>query len=194
MPFISLIFARSMHQSGRFVALFLLAFSLFACNKTADSIDPALQSPPPAGVGGNWLYGRFSPSSFWGTDGSYQGAANEQALAFSFGPNGTYDMYVMNVTTSYGCRTGSYTYMKGKVKFNESDHSITMTPAQGTYRGEYGCTPSSNFKRDATASEVEGMKRTFYYATETDAKGKPVLRIFFGTNDDTGAEFSQGDW
>ncbi len=194
MTFFSLTSARSLYPSGIFVALCLLALTLFSCAKPADAIDPALQSPPPAGIAGNWLYGRFSPTSFWGTDGSYQGAANEQAMAFSFGSNGTYEMYVMNVVTSYSCRTGAYTYMKGKVKFNESDHSITMTPVQGNYRGEYGCTPNSNFKRDATASEVDGMKRTFYYATETDAKGKPALRIYFGADDDKGAQFSQGDW
>ncbi len=46
-------------------------------------------SSPPTG---KWSYGRFSPTSFWGTDGSYKGAANEQAMALHLQANGTFEI------------------------------------------------------------------------------------------------------
>jgi hypothetical protein len=167
---------------------------LMACSKSSESIDPEASSPPPAGVGGKWSYGTFSPSSFWGTDGSYNGSAYEQAMAFNFSSNGTYEMYVMNITTYYGCRTGAYTYWKGQVKFDETNHTITLTPSQGTQRGEYSCATGKNFKRDATASEKENAHKTYYYATETDSKGQPALRIYFSETDNQGAQLSKGNW
>lgn len=181
------------HRRLVFGILFLSQF-VVACGKSSDVIDPATQSPPPADVSGKWTYGTFSPSSFWGTNGSYNGAASEQAMAFNFGPNGTYELYVMNITTYYSCRTGAYTYYKGKAKFNEADGSITLTPTQGTQRGEYSCASGKDFKRDASANEMAKAHQTIYYTTETDAKGKPALRLYFGPTDKQGIQFKTGNW
>jgi hypothetical protein len=177
-----------------FILTLFLSATLLACSNSSDEINADASSAPPAGVGGKWSYGTFSPSSFWGTDGSYNGAAYEQAMAFNFASNGTYEMYVMNVATYYGCRTGAYTYWKGQVKFDEANQSITLTPLQGTQRGEYSCASGKNFKRNATASEIENAHQIFYYKKETDSKGKPALRLYSSENDSQGAQLTKGNW
>ncbi|WP_460996420.1 hypothetical protein [Spirosoma harenae] len=174
--------------------LLLLTQLVSACGKPVDVIDSATQSPPPAGVGGKWLYGTFSLGSFWGTNGSYQGAGYEQSKAIEFGANGTYDMYVVNVTTYYSCRTGAYTHVKGKAKFNEADRSVTFTPTEATYRGEYSCYPGKNFQRPATSTELTQFQQTYYYQPETDTKGGQALRIYFGSTDNQGTQFERGNW
>jgi len=175
------------------LALFL-SVTLLSCSNSNEDVNADASSPPPAGVGGKWSYGTFSPSSFWGTDGGYNGSAYEQAMAFDFASNGTYEMYVMNIATYYNCRTGAYTYFKGQVKFDEANQSITLTPLQGTQRGEYSCASGKNFKRDATAEEIQKAHQTFYYSTETDSKGQPALRLYSDKNDTQGAQLTKGNW
>ncbi|GAB3794839.1 hypothetical protein GCM10028819_09770 [Spirosoma humi] len=177
--------------------LFLLGITSsisLACTKSAETVDPDKQSPPPSGVGGKWNYGTFSPSSFWGTNGTYNGSAYEQAMAFNFGANGTYEMYVLNSTTYYSCRTTSYTYFKGKAKFNEADQSITLTTNEGSQRGEYSCTPGKDFKRAANDEELQRATRTLHYEKTTDSKGKPALRLYFGNDDQKGVVLEAGNW
>ena len=173
----------------------LLGMLSMACTKPTDveAVD-GTPSSPPAGVAGKWTYGTFSPSSFWGTDGSYQGAASEQAMAFQFRNDGTYEMYVINATTYYGCRTAAYTYWKGKATFNQADRSITLVPVQGTQRGEFGCASGKNFKRDASAEEMANAHRTYSYGIETDVKGQPALRLYLSDTDKQGAQLTKGNW
>ncbi|MBO0932519.1 hypothetical protein [Fibrella aquatilis] len=179
----------------RYVLLLGLVTTVsLACTKSADSIDPDKQSPPPSGVGGKWSYGTFSPSSFWGTGGTYNGSAYEQSIAFNFGPNGAYEMYVMNFTTYYSCRTGAYSYFKGKAKFNEADQSISLTPTEGTQRGEYSCTPDKDFKRAAKESELQRSTFSVRYEKTTNSKGKPALRVYFGNDDQQGVIMEAGNW
>ncbi len=42
-----------------------------------------------------------------------------------------------NAVGSYGCRTESFTYFKGKVKFNEDEESFTLASTGGNHRGFY---------------------------------------------------------
>lgn len=165
-----------------------------ACSKSTDTLDPDKQSPPPSGVGGKWNYGTFSPSSFWDTNGAYNGSAYEQSIAFNFGANGAYEMYVMNNTTYYSCRTGSYTYIKGKAKFNEADQTIVLTPSEGTQRGEYSCTPNKDFKRAANDGELQRVSFSLRYEKTTDSQGKPALRLYFGNDDQQGVMMESGNW
>lgn len=146
-------------------------------------------SLPPTG---KWSYGRFSPSSFWGTDGSYKGAANEQAMALHLQANGTFEMYVLNSATYYNCRTSSYTYWKGKMQLG--DQTFTLTPQQGTYRGEYSCYAGKNFKRPANATEIAAARKQYRYVREKDLEGRTALRIFFGLEDHRGVVFTQANW
>ncbi|WP_146011011.1 hypothetical protein [Siphonobacter sp. BAB-5405] len=141
---------------------------------------------------GKWSYGRFSPTSFWSTDGSYKGAANEQAMALHVQANGTFEMYVLNSATYYNCRTSSYTYWKGTMQ--PGNQTFTLTPQQGTYRGEYSCYPGKNFKRPANNQEIAAAQKQYRYAWEKDREGRTALRIFFGADDQQGALFTPGHW
>jgi hypothetical protein len=190
-----LLFSSRQFTALRIMLLLALMASIsLACTKSADRIDPDHQSPPPSGVGGKWSYGTFSPSSFWDANGTYNGSAYEQSIAFNFGANGTYEMYVMNSTTYYSCRTSSYSYFKGKAKFNEADQSIALTPTEGTQRGEYSCTPNKNFKRAANEGELQRVSFPLRYEKTADSKGKPALRIYFGNDDQQGVLLEAGNW
>lgn len=163
----------------------LLAFAS-ACTEK-ESIDPAVQGKVPGKAVGRWMYGNFSINNFWTYDGKYAGKPYEQAMLFDFKPNGEYEQYVINALGSYGCRTKAFTYYKGKVKVDEDHGSFTLTPTGGNYRGFYSCTPSSNFKLDAKASELKPA--TYYYEIEKGKGGKPQMHIRFDEDDEQGAYF-----
>ena len=141
-----------------------------SCTKT-EQIDPAVQSKTPSEVAGKWMWGTFSMSNFWSYDGQYAGKPYEQSLVFDFKANGEYEEYVINSVSSYSCKTEAFSYFKGKVKFDEAEKSLTITPTEGNYRGFYSCTPGQNFKRAAKPSELKVQK--FYYEV---SGGKLFLR------------------
>jgi len=159
-------------KSNSFTLLLLFVLSV-ACTTPSDKIDPAIQSKVPAEVSGRWMWGSFSLSNFWGYDGSYQGKPYEQAFVLDFKSNGEVEQYIINSVSSYSCRTESFTYFKGKVKFNEAEQSFTITQTSGNYRGFYSCYPSKNFKRDAKSTELKSQ--TFYYNLVTNQGQKQLV-------------------
>ncbi|GAA4453349.1 hypothetical protein GCM10023189_18240 [Nibrella saemangeumensis] len=154
------------------LSLLTLSFLATACTNPDNQIEPAIQSKVPGDVSGKWMWGTFSMSNFW-KEGQYAGNPYEQSVVFDFKPNGEYEQYVINATTSYNCRTEAYTYIKGKVKFDEDEQTFTLTPKSGNYRGNYSCAPSKNFKRDAKQSELKGG--TFYYEVVVQNGQKKLL-------------------
>ncbi|MGA0557471.1 hypothetical protein ACO2Q8_12515 [Larkinella sp. VNQ87] len=167
----------------RFLALLALVLFSVACKKgSSDVIDPSSDGdssgPNPSGgkipaeLVGKWSYGTFSPTTFWDYNGKYGGNAYQQALVFVFHANGTYEEYVVNSVMSYNCRTEVYTYFKGTVKVNETNHSFVITPTSGNYRGFYSCAPGSNINRDARKDELK--QETMNYEVES---GKTALKL-----------------
>lgn len=162
----------------RFLALLALVVLSVACKKSGSEIDPETGEPSggagkiPSELVGKWSYGIFSPTNFWDYTGKYSGNAYEQALVFEFHANGTYEEYVINSTTSYNCRTEAYTFFKGVVKVNEANHSFTITPTSGNYRGFYSCAPRSNINRDARKEELK--QETMNYQVEA---GKTAIKL-----------------
>lgn len=148
-----------------FITLLSLGMLSAACKlEGANGIDPTNNSstdtPPstakiPAELVGKWSYGTFSPTNFWNYNGTYAGNAYEQALVFDFHADGTYEEYVINSTTSYNCRTEAYTYFKGVITVDEANHSFSIQPLSGKYRGFYACAPKSNINRDAKPTELK---------------------------------------
>lgn len=148
-----------------FITLLSLEMLSAACKKEgSNGIDPTTTPPIdmpaspakiPAELVGKWSYGTFSPTNFWNYNGTYAGNAYEQALVFDFHADGTYEEYVINSTTSYNCRTEAYTYFKGIVTVNEANHSFSIQPTSGRYRGFYACAPKSNINRDAKPTELK---------------------------------------
>jgi hypothetical protein len=158
------------------LSLIALLMLTAACKtKDSDVIEPAVQSKVPAEVTGQWMWGVFAMNNFWSYNGTYQGKPFEQAFVLDFKPNGEFEQYVINATTSYSCRTEAFSYFKGKVKFNEAEKSFTITQQSGNYRGFYSCASSKNFQRDAKPSELKTA--TFYYDVVTQqGKKQLVLR------------------
>lgn len=162
------------------IALFALVTLSVACKQGNEPvIDPSTDGPsaPSTGGGsripselvGKWSYGTFSPTNFWDYNGVYAGNAYEQALVFDFHADGTYEQYVINSVMSYNCRTEAYSYFKGRITVNESNHSFVITPTGGNYRGYYSCAPKSNIKRDAKQSELK--QETMNYQVESGKAG-----------------------
>ncbi|MFD2573201.1 hypothetical protein ACFSUS_21340 [Spirosoma soli] len=165
-----------------FMALSALVMLSAACKKDeAGKVNPQENSPIgspsttskiPAELVGKWSYGSFSPTNFWNYDGTYAGNAYEQALAFEFHADGTYEEYVINSTTSYNCRTEAYTYFKGKIQVDETNQSFVIIPTSGKYRGFYACAPKSNVNREAKPNEL--IQERMNYLVEP---GKAAIKL-----------------
>ena len=177
----------------KLIIILMAVITLASCKK--DEIDPGIGSPDfseaPDEMVGQWLYGTFSMTEFWGYDGSYQGNAFEMSVAFDFTDNGEYEMYFIAVANNYGCRTEGFTYTKGYVDWS-IDGQFTVTPEEGNYRGFYSCTPQYNFERAMTESEL--TSQTYYYTFETDEFGKEYMVIRFDPADEFGTYFSATTW
>lgn len=167
--------------------------ALFSCKPT-DQVVPSAPPPPasttPSAALGKWLYGTFSMSEFWGYDGSFLGNAFELSVAFSFNADGTYEEYFISQANDYGCSTQALAFYKGYVTFTDS--SFTVYPSQAQFKGFYSCFPSSNFDRDALASEL--TVQTYYYSFETDGNGKKWMVVRFNPDDEYPSYFAATSW
>ncbi|MFD1139923.1 hypothetical protein ACFQ4C_02350 [Larkinella insperata] len=149
--------------------LILLLVSLSSCSKDKDAeLGPG--GHVPTDMAGQWLHGTFAMANYWGYDGSYQGNPSELSVAFNFKPSGHFEMFLIIMDNDYGCRTEAFTYLKGKVDFNEAAKTFTITPADGNYRGFYSCASGRNFNRKATEKELQGQKKTYSYGFTEDGK------------------------
>jgi hypothetical protein len=169
-----------------------LTITTIACtekNGTGDESDPNPRSSIPSDVKGKWVYGgSFSATDFWKYNGSYGGKGYEQGMLFDFKSNGKYEVYTINSTTYYGCRTESYAFTTGNVTFDEAEGSFTIQPKSGTMRGFYSCASSSNFKRDANTSELKSKK--YYYVKRENSRGESVINISTTPDVNDGIDFS----
>ncbi|WP_128546743.1 hypothetical protein [Larkinella soli] len=152
--------------------LVVMMVSVTSCKKDGD-IGPG--GFVPDNMVGQWLHGNFSMTEFWGYDGSYQGNAYEQSVAFDFKGNGRYEMYFIGTANNYGCRTEALSWTKGKVDFNEEEGTFTLTPSEGRFRGYYNCASGQNFDRKARPEELK--TQVFRYEFKPDSYGKVWLFI-----------------
>lgn len=162
--------------------------SLNACKKNELN---GINANVPKEIVGQWIYGTFSMTEFWGYDGSYQGNAFELSIAFNFMENGQYEMFFISTANDYGCRTEAFSYYKGSVNW-DTEGEFTVTPTEGNFRGFYACSPQYNFDRAALQSEL--VSQTYYYTFETDDYGKTYLVIRFDPADEYPTYFSETNW
>lgn len=177
-----------------FLMIVLLAFACSKSGKDDITIPDTPRSEVPDALVGNWLSGTFAMSDWWSYDGSqYEGNPYSQSVAFKFLKNGDAEFFLALASFDGACRTEAFTYLKGTVKFDEANHSFTLYPQQGNYRGFYSCSPSRNFDRPAQKSELNAS--VFYYTIETDTNGKEWMVIRF-TDDptETGTYFQITTW
>ncbi|MPR36843.1 hypothetical protein [Salmonirosea aquatica] len=171
-------------------ALLSVALLSTACEKNVDA-GPGGHTAPEAV--GKWMYGSFAMSDFWSYDGAYQGKPFELAVVFDFKQNGTYEKYFVSSARDYSsCRTEAFTYEKGRVEFNETSGSFTLTPTDGKYRGFYSCAPNRNFDRKMEPSEMK--VQTYYYEITKGTNGKPNLVVKFNQSDSNISTFLPTSW
>ena len=174
-----------------FLPILLVVF--FSCKKDdtgSPSNTPPGGSTTPSEAVGDWLYGSFSMTEFWGYDGSYLGNAFELSVAFTFNADGSYEQFFISQANNYGCSTQALSFYKGYVTFTDS--SFTTHPSEGHFKGFYSCLPSSNFDRDAEQSEL--TVQTYYYEMETDSNGKEWMVVRFNPDDEYPTYFAATEW
>ena len=172
----------------------LMMLTAFTTNKV--SLYPINESDPgtPHQLTGKWLNGTFSMSNWWTYDGKkYIGNPYTRSVAFNFTESGEAEFFLIIKTHTGYCSTEAFTYQKGKVKFNDADHSFTIYPDKGNYRGFYSCAPGSNFDRSAKPEELKAA--TYYWSMEKDESGQEWMVIRFSPDKTTaGSYFKQTTW
>lgn len=154
---------------------------------------PATQVPEE--LIGKWLNGNFSMSNWWTYDGKkYLGNPYSRSVAFNISSKGESEFFLIIKTNTNGyCTTEGFTYQKGKVTFNDADHSFTFQPISGNYRGFYSCASGSNFDRPAKPEELKATK--YYWNRETDSNGQDWLVIRFSPDASSpGSYFKKAEW
>lgn len=155
----------------------------------------AIAASVPAELEGKWLNGTFSMSNWWTYDGKqYLGNPYTRSVAFTFSKTGESEFFMVIKTNTNGyCTTEGFTYQKGTVTFDETNHSFTFKPKSGNYRGFYGCAASSNFDRAAKPEELKTA--TYYWNIEKDTNGQRWLVVRFKPDMSTaGSYFKQTEW
>lgn len=173
-----------------FLASILLLLSLTACEDDKEIVHPDRQSEVPAEFRGKWLRGNFSMTQFYSYTGQYLGNAFETSIAFDFRKDGHYEQFLVFQTQNYGCVLQSLSHFKGTVKFDEANHSFTVYPTEGKFRGYDNC-GTHNFNRDAQKNEL--LTQTFYYSW-SESGGTKYLEIRFDPSDENPSYFRAVTW
>lgn len=152
------------------------------------------RSETPDALVGKWLNGTFAMSNWWTYDGkNYVGNPYSRSTAFNFSKNGDAEFFLVIKTHTGTCSTEGFTYMKGTVKFDNTNQSFTFYPQRGNYRGFYSCSSGSNFDRTATRDEL--TPSVYYWTKETDTNGQQWLVIRFSADPGTaGSYFKITNW
>lgn len=178
-------------------SLFLMLF-INSCNAGAtgdrDTTGPKTKSNIPSELVGKWLNGTFSMSNWWSYDGKkHIGNPYTRSVAFDFTKPGEVEFYLAIKTHTGYCSTEAFTFLEGTVVFNEANHSFTVTPKKGNYRGFYSCAPGSNFNRPAKPEELKST--TYYWTMETDTNGQRYMVIRFSPDTSSaGSYFKPTEW
>jgi len=175
----------------------LSLLTMLACISLASWPIPPVKndhSKIPTELVGKWLNGTFSMSNWWSYDGKkYIGNPYTRSVAFNFSKDGKAEFYLAIKTHTGYCSTEAFTFLEGSVSFDEAEHSFTVTPSKGNYRGFYSCAPKSNFNRPAKADELKPTK--YYWTMETDTNGQRYMVIRFKPGTETsGSYFKPTDW
>lgn len=159
-----------------------------------DTIRASRSGKIPTELTGKWLNGTFSMSNWWSYDGKkYIGNPYSRSVAFNFLSTGETEFFLVIKTHTGYCSTEAFTYHKGVVQFNEANHSFTVTPQKGNYRGFYSCAAGSNFDRPAKPEELKPT--TYYWSFEKDENNQQWLVIRFSPDKSSaGSYFKQTTW
>lgn len=129
------------------LAATILAVGCTGCSKKKDDEGNFGNNPKtavPDDLVGYWIAGSTSIGSFWGYDGSYQGAGFELATGYMLYKDGRAKEYFYYTNTNSGCRTQVLGYKEGTVQVDVNAKTFKFYPASGNYRGYQSCGGSTN--------------------------------------------------
>lgn len=131
---------------------------------------------------GYWIAGESSIGSFWGYDGSYQGAANEMAVGYMLYKDGRAKEYFYYTSTSTYCRDQVLGYKEGTVKIDPTGKTFEMFYASGNYRAYNSCgsskSPGFGETKQYTSSELYPAKKMIINNWSLkEINGKKIMQV-----------------
>lgn len=180
------------------VAILLFAsivVSLAACSKNDNETGNYGKNPKtavPEDLVGYWLAGSTSIGSFWGYDGSYQGAGFELAIGYMLFKDGRAREYFYYTNTNSGCRSQVLGYKEGTVEVDVNNGTVKFHSASGNYRGYQSCGGSDNGKSKAYgAAELYPQKKVAYEDVEFKRENGKIKSWHIYYDDGSSLDFTK---
>jgi hypothetical protein len=165
-------------RNGTVAALAAAVFLLAGCSKkdnapVAPEQTPTGQTPStpiPAEMTGTWYAGTIGFTNFYNQSTGTWNNSRGLGMFYTLNANGTFEFGWLGEFYNYECLTRGWIYRRGTVVLN--DTTVVLYDNFGRARGEYTCTPRSNFDRP------DPLKvRTLTVLRAHDEQGRPVLLI-----------------
>ena len=128
------------------------------------------RTPVPQELVGTWFSGTIGLTNFYNPSNGQWTSGRGFGMFYKLNSDGTYEYGWQGQVTYYGCTTAGLVFKKGTVVV--SDSMLTLHSTYGRARGEYTCTPSSNFDRPEPPSTS-----SIIVQRGQDEQGNPILFI-----------------
>ncbi|WP_295120498.1 hypothetical protein [uncultured Chitinophaga sp.] len=172
-----------------------LMVTLNSCSKDKDENGNYGNNPKtivPDDLVGYWLAGSTSIGSFWGYDGSYQGAGFELAVGYMLFKDGRAREYFYYTNTNSGCRSQVLGYKEGTVEVDLTNNSFKFYSAAGNYRGYQSCGGSDNGKtKKYGADELYPKKQVQYTDIEFKKEAGKIKSWHIYYDDGSSMDFTK---
>lgn len=164
-------------QSSLLIAL--LALSLAACNKKDGDLigsegESGIGNTPrtavPQSMVGLWFTGTIGFTNFYNPTNGQWTSGRGLGMFYKLNADGSFEYGWQGQITNYGCTTSGMVFKKGTVTV--SDSVVTLYDTYGRAKGEYTCTPASNFDRPDPLKVYQLIVKP-----SVDELGKPIMLI-----------------
>ncbi|MBI5470952.1 MAG: hypothetical protein HY961_01260 [Ignavibacteriae bacterium] len=168
-----------------FVALTVAAVGIIGCSKNeSDPMNPdgeggfgnTPSTPVPQEMVGMWYAGTIGLTNFYNPGTGQWTSGRGLGMFYKLYANGTYEYGWQGQVTNYNCTTSGLVYKRGTVVVGDS--VLTLHSTYGRAKGEYTCSPASNFDRPEPPSTS-----TIIVRRGQDEQGNPVMFIRMTTGD-----------
>jgi hypothetical protein len=161
------------------IAAISLSLALLAgCNKKESSpVEPGQttggttpSTPIPQEMTGTWYAGTIGFTNFYNPSTGSWNNSRGLGMFYTLNANGTFEYGWLGELYNYECLTRGWIYRRGTVVLHDS--VVVLYDNYGRARGEYSCTPMSNFDRP------DPLKvRTLVFLRAHNEQGSPMLLI-----------------
>ncbi|UYQ91220.1 hypothetical protein MKQ68_14080 [Chitinophaga horti] len=184
-----------MKKSFALILFATLLATLSSCSKDDNENGNYGKNPKtavPDDLVGYWLAGSTSIGSFWGYDGSYQGAGFELAVGYMLFKDGRAREYFYYTNTNSGCRSQVLGYKEGTVEVNVEAGTVKFHSASGNYRSYQSCGGSGNGKtKQYTADELYPKKKVEYNDIEFVKEAGKIKSWHINYDDGSSLDFTK---